>query len=203
MLIVAVIVSLMAGGVIGFFLGIASTKAGARSLSDIVEQEAPAKTDNPTRLVRDRFELLYPANWTMDVVDEDYDPDQMFAIESPGAAFVMFVFGDMETDPVESLQTQIDGFSKLMAESAIQPFENYGKLPGKGAVLQGRILGTKVTVKAFACYSQGMTVIIVQQYPDKDFRYVKDGLILIEESFVLKPSKQEHTPNKPDSGAGL
>jgi len=189
MLIVAVVVSLMIGGATGFFLGIASTKAGARFLADLVEQEAPAKTVNPTRLVRDRFELLYPANWKIDVGDEDYDPDQMFSIESPGAAFVMFILGNMETDPAESLQDQINSFSKLMGAPAIQRFENYGKLYGKGAVLQGKLLGTKVTVKAFASYSQGMTAIIIQQYPDEDFRNVKDGLALIEESFALKASK--------------
>ena len=190
MLVIAVVISLIVGVITGFFLGIASTEAGASFLEDIAEQESQAQTDNPTRLTRDRFELLYPANWKIDVADEDYDPDQMFSIDSPGATYVMFVLGDLETDPAESLQAQIDSFSQLMGTPVIQTFESYGKLDGKGAILKGKILGIKMTAKLFACYSQEMTVIIVQQYPDEDIEYVQNGLDIIEESFMLKPKKQ-------------
>lgn len=187
MLVVAVVVSLLAGGITGFFLGIASTKAAKKFLEDLVEQESPARTDSPKKLARDRFELLYPANWKIDVADEDHDPDHMFSIDSPGSSFVLFVLGEMETDPAESLQEQIEAFSKFMGKPAIQPFSRYGKLHGKGAILRGKIMGMKVTVKAFACYSQGMTAVIVQQGPDEDMQNVKGGLELVEQSFVLKP----------------
>ena len=189
-LIVSIIIALLSGGAIGFLLGIASTKAGAAFLAGLADEEAPAQTDAPIRLARERFELSYPENWTIDTADEDYDPDHMFSIESPGTAFVMFAFGEIETVPADSLQNQVDAFSKLMGTPEIQPFDSFGKIQGCGAILRGTILGQKCTVKAFACYAEGMTAIIVQQYPDEDIQYVQDGLALIEASFTLIPEAE-------------
>lgn len=188
-LIGAIAVSLVVGAIVGFFLGVASTKAGARFLESLTNLEQPAQIEAPKKLVRERFELLYPENWTIDVEDEDYDPDQMFSIDSPGSAFVMFAMSDIETDPAESLQDQIDAFSNLMGTPAIEPFDTFGEITGKGAILTGRIFGNQVTVRIFTCYSKGMTVIIAQQYPDEDLKYIKDGLLLIEGSFKLKQTE--------------
>ncbi len=160
----AMAMSLLVGGIAGFFLGVASTKAGAAFLINLVGQEQQAETGMPRKLVRERFELRYPKNWKIDVDDADYDPDQMFSIDSPGAAYVMFVLGNMETNPEDSLKEYIHSFSKLMDKPAIQPFETYGQIHGKGAILQGKLMGIKTIVKVFACYSQGVTAIIVQQY---------------------------------------
>ncbi len=196
MLIAGMVISLLVGGIAGFFLGIGSTKVGARFLEDLVEEEQQAETGTPKKLGRARFELLYPANWKIDTDDEDYHPDQMFSIDSPGSAYVMFMLDDIETNPEDNLQHQINGFSRMLDTMDIQPFKTYGQVHGKGAILRGTVLGTKITVKTFACYSQGMTAIIVQQYPDEDVGYVKDGFRLIEESFILKPGKHEDAPNE-------
>ncbi len=203
LLVAAIAISLLAGGIAGFFFGVASTKAGANFLKHLVERERQAETGNPQKLAREEFELLYPANWKINVDDKDYDPDRMFTIDSPGSAFVMFVLGKMETNPDDSLQAQIDSFSRLMGTPQVQRFESYGKLHGKGATLRGKLMGIKVTVKAFACSSQGMTAVVVQQYPDEDLRYVQGGLLLIEESFTLQPGKQGRAPDKPDARDGL
>jgi hypothetical protein len=202
-LIAAIAMSLLAGGIAGFFLGVASTNAGAAFLTDLVEQEQQAETGRPKKMVRERFELRYPRNWKIDVDDEDYDPDTMFSIDSPGAAYVMFVLGDMETNPEDSLQEYIHSFSKLMDKPAVQPFETYGQIHGKGAILQGKLMGIKVIVKVFACYSQGVTANIVQQYPAEDLKYVENGLSLIEKSFILKPERKLNSPHKADAGDGL
>lgn len=197
-LILVILLALFIGAVGGFFLGVASTKAGAKFLEDLAQTEQQAETRTPQKLVRDRFELSYPGNWKIDVDDADYDPDQMFSIDSPGDTFVMFVMGDMETDPKVALKGQIDAFSELMGAHKMDPFDTFGQYEGKGAILTGKLLGIRVTVKMFCCFSDGMTAMIVQQYPDEDFKYVEKGLSLIEKSFTLKPGKENPAPEKQD-----
>ena len=186
-LVVAMSISLVVGGVAGFFLGIASTKAGKTFIRSIVEGEKNAEVSQPKKLVREHFELQYPSNWNIDVNDEDYDPDHMFSIESPGNAFVMFVIGNMETEPEDNLQIQTRQFEKLMSSPTIDRFERYGHLAGKGATLKGRIIGIRTTVKLFAFHQKGLTIMITQQCPDEDLTREQDGLALIENSFRIHP----------------
>ena len=98
-LVAAVILSLVIGGIAGFVLGIASTRAGKAFIRGMVEAEKNAEVTHPQKLVREKFELEYPSNWKIDAEDKDYDPDHMFSIDSPGNAFVMFVIGSGDTDP--------------------------------------------------------------------------------------------------------
>ena len=182
---VAIAVSLGVGGVIGFLAGVASTRFGSELLKGIVEQEEMAAVDKPQKLVRERFGLMYPSNWSVDTEDDDYDPDHMFSIESPGSAFVMFVLGDVETDPKKNIELQIAGFTRVFGSPTVTRFGSYGQFTGEGAQLSGALLGIKTTVRAFSMFKSGVTVMVVQQYPDEDLRYVKDGLALIERSFSL------------------
>lgn len=183
---VAVAISLIVGGIGGFFLGIASTKLGKEFLEGLSKQEQMAAVEEPQKLVRERFELLYPANWSVNTDDEDYDADYMFSIASPGATFVLFMMGDVETDPQENIQNQITAYTKFLGNPTTARFCSYGKLTGEGVQLNGRVMGVKLTVKAFSFSKSGFTAIIVQQYPDDDLKYVEDGLALIERSFSLR-----------------
>jgi len=186
LLVVSVILSLGIGGIAGFFLGVASTEAGKNFLAELVEEEQMADVAQPRRLDRAEFQLKYPSNWYVDVEDEDFDPDHLFSIDSPGASYVMFVMGNMEADPEETLQDQISQFEKLLTAPTINKFDRYGQLSGKGATLRGKIMGIRSTVKLFSYNEDGFTVMITQQYPDEDLKYVQDGMSLIEDSFSLK-----------------
>lgn len=183
---VAVLVSLVLGGVSGFFLGVFSTQAGKAFFESLFEEEERPDVGHPIVLIRERFQLEYPGNWTVDVEDEDYDPDAMFSIESPGAAFVMCVIGVGEMNPEEILQIHIGNFEKLMDNVAVERFEQLGSLTGKGARLKGTILGFRTTTKIFSFCQDGLLVQIVQQCPDADLSYAKEGLELIENSFLLR-----------------
>jgi hypothetical protein len=68
-LVIAVAGSLILGSVIGFLLGVASTRAGRAILANLVEQEERADTTNLKTFVRDQFQLQYPSNWRIDVDD--------------------------------------------------------------------------------------------------------------------------------------
>ena len=201
-MVTAVVVSLTVGVVAGFFLGVASTKAGRAFLDDLFEEEQKADISRPTTLIRDRFQLQYPTNWRIDVDDEDYDPDQMFSIDSPGSAFVMFVIGTVETEPEDNLQMQIRQFKKLMSSPAIDRFERYGRLTGKGATLKGKVMGIRTTTRLFAFSQDELTVMITQQCPDDDLNRAQDGLTLIESSFMFRTNTNQRTPNQPNAGDG-
>ena len=185
-LLLAVIVSFIVGGVVGFIAGVASTKAGSEFLDELVEQETQADVEHPKNMVRPAFELQYPGNWRIDTDDEDYDQDQLFSIESPGAAFAMFVIGQMETDPEQGLKNQLEAFGRIYQNAPATRFERYGSYAGKGAVLKAKVLGVATTARLFSMYEDGWTVMITQQCPDEDLKYVEDGLSLIEESFRLR-----------------
>lgn len=187
-LILAIVVSLAVGGVSGFFLGVATTDWGKSFLSDVLTDEQSANIAQPQKLTRKRFDVQYPGNWKIDTKDSDYDPDAMFSIESPGSAFVMFVFGSISTSPEEMLKTQIEPFIKILGSPTITKFDHYGKLPGKGALLKGRIMGIRTTVKLFSYSKDNQTMMITQQCPDEDFKKAGKGFELIETSLVLKPA---------------
>src|SRR4051812_47886150 len=92
-LVLAVVGSLLVGGFFGFFLGIAVTKLGRTFIHNILHGEERADVSHPTKLDRETFQLQYPSNWTIDVTDENHDPDHRFTLHSPGTAFVMFFLG--------------------------------------------------------------------------------------------------------------
>ena len=126
--------------------------------------------------------------------DEDYDPDAMFSIDSPGSALVMFIIGAGETKPEDTLQSQIRPFEKLISRPAISRFEKYGRYTGNGAILKGRVMGIKTTVRLFCFHQNGLTVMITEQCPDEDLKPVQAGLRLIEGSFSLTADNGKETP---------
>ena len=86
----------------------------------------------------------------------------------------------------ESIEVYIETYSELMDKPTIKQFNIYGKHQEKGSIFKGNIFGLKHTAKVFAATSDGKTFIVIEQYPDEDFKYVKEGLQLIEKSMVMK-----------------
>ncbi len=200
--VVAVVIALLIGGIAGFCVGAASSKAGQALLRGAVQHEKQADVASPTKLARAGFELQYPSNWRVATDDDDYDPDHMFSIESPGSAFVMFVLGAGGIDAEETLKEQIKPMQRLMGSAAIQRFEKYGRLAGKGATLTGKIMGVKTTVRVFAYVQDDQTVMITQQCADEDLAQAAGGLDLIERSFALKSPGSGGQPKQPGAGGG-
>lgn len=180
--------ALAVGGLIGFLLGLYSTEAGRKMLQWVVQDEQRADVTRPHSIDREGFSLQYPANWQIATEDDDYDPDTSFSIESPGSSVVMFFLGDCQIDTESAVQTQVAAYQKRMTGVTVTPFGHYGKYEGRGAQLEGRILGIPMKVRAFATSRDGGSAIIVEQCPDEDAGRVRPGFDLIEESFLLKPS---------------
>ena len=92
---------------------------------------------------RNAFRLQYPSNWRIDVDDEDYDPDTLFSIESPGSTFVLFEIGKVGIEPEHYVQDLIRSYRKRMSKPVVSRFERYGRFTGKGQCSKGGSWGSK------------------------------------------------------------
>jgi heme/copper-type cytochrome/quinol oxidase subunit 4 len=136
-------------------------------------------------LVRDNFKLHYPSNWYIDVKDTDYNPDNNFVINGPEFGFIYFNIIQNGNLCDNFNEIQIYNFQKF-GLNIVSKFNTYGRLSGKGAILNGRIKGYLATVKVFAYYGSNYALLITQQYEDEDYPNLKDGFEMIENSFILK-----------------
>src|SRR5687768_1393831 len=106
-----------AGGLVvgigaGLLLAMVATQAGRSFLESMSSSERPADVKDRRAIEREAFRMAYPGNWKVDVEDEDYDPDHLFSIDSPGSCFAMFLVYDAEaTDPATMLNAQVDQYS--------------------------------------------------------------------------------------------
>ncbi|MCX7005929.1 MAG: hypothetical protein NTY53_01515 [Kiritimatiellaeota bacterium] len=187
------VLALGVGLVVGFIGGVLATKTGRAIFTSLLESERPAQVARPRVLAREQFQLQYPANWKLNREDKDFDPDHAFNIESPGSAFIMFHIGQAALDPEETLRDQIAAFSKLMDRPVSTRFTQWGGFTGQGAVLRGRVLGIATTIKPFVFNQNGLSVIVVQHYPDEDQQAVLPGLKLVEHSFTVTPVHPQKT----------
>jgi hypothetical protein len=163
--------------------------ACASVFEGLVQTEQDADVRAPKRIVRERFRLEYPGNWTVDEEDEDYDPDHLFSIDSPGSCHVTFIVFDAVISAKTSVATQVEGLvPKIMREPVQVPFARWGAYDGEGVALAGRMLGLeRGSIRIFAHESEpeDLTLTIVEFCFDEDLLLVRPGFELIERSFEL------------------
>jgi hypothetical protein len=161
------------------------------------EQKADVRTAQP--LVRERFRLEYPGNWTIDEEDEDYDPDHLFSIDSPGSCHVSVIVFDAAISATSVVETQVEAFvPKIVRDPIRTPFARWGRYDGEGVTLAGKILGLlKGSIRIFAHESEpeDLTLTIVEFCYDEDLPLVRPGFELIERTFELgRPPRIESSP---------
>jgi hypothetical protein len=161
--------------------------AGAFESLVRLEQQADVRSAKP--IVRERFRLEYPGNWTIDVEDEHYDPDHLFSIESPGSCHVTFIVFDAALAAKDVLKAQLDAFVPKLSRSPVQaPFARWGAYDGEGVALAGNFLGVQggsIRIFAHASGREDLTLTIVEFCYDEDLPLVRPGFELIERSFEL------------------
>jgi hypothetical protein len=137
---------------------------------------------------RDSFSLKYPSDWKIDTDDEDYDPDNLFSIDSPDDNMVMFMIFNVSVDRDELLESQVEAFtSQLIKKPEITEFSNWGNYEGKGKILKGKLLGVfKGFVKIFVYTDQHKSMIVVEQCFDKNYETLKKSYELISSSFRFR-----------------
>lgn len=160
--------------------------AGFESLGQ-TEQKADVRSTRP--IVRERFHLEYPGNWTVDEKDEDYDPDHLFSIDSAGSCHVTVIVIDAAISAKTSVETQVEAFVPRIVKHPVQtPFGRWGAYNGEGVALAGKILGLmKGSIRIFAHESEreDLTLTIVEFCYDEDLPLARPGFELIERTFVL------------------
>lgn len=178
------------GNVSGFFVGVYSTGAGKKFLEDVFSPEEKADSSHPKDISRAGFRLKIPANWAVDTLDADYNPDHSFTIESPGSSFVMFIIMDIQSDPLENVQEQVEAFvPKVINKAQRIVFKKWGKYEGQGMQLRGRVISVvDGGVRIFSYSSEYRSFIVVESYFAEDLKKVQPGFQLIEDSFEILDS---------------
>jgi hypothetical protein len=163
-------------GCAGFFDGLAET-----------EEKADLRSTRP--IVRERFHLEYPGNWTIDDQDEDYDPDHLFSIDSPGSCSVTVIVFDAAISARTSVEAQVEALVPRVVKQPVQtPFARWGAYDGEGVALAGKIFGVmKGSIRIFAHESvrEDLTLTVVEFCYDEDLPLVRPGFQLIERTFAL------------------
>lgn len=139
----------------------------------------------PTKaIVREAFTFDYPASWTVDEKDADYDPDHMFSIDASAGAMIMFVIFDAEIDPSKALSISVKAQEKNIRGATKTEFKQWGRYSGAGMTLQGKAQGVvKITVRIFAFQASGKTFTITEHIPDDEKQQLTAGFGTIEDSF--------------------
>lgn len=174
----------------GFGLGILSTKGGSAFLASLFATEKPAAIGTPKAFARAAFRFEYPGNWRVDEADEDYDPDHLFSIGSPGSCNVTFVVFDSATSAQDSVDAQVEAFvPKMIRNPAREAFAEWGRFEGVGVKLRGKVLGFQdgwVRIFAHEDEPADLTFTVVEFCYDEDAKHVQPGYDLIERTFALE-----------------
>lgn len=177
----------------GLLIGVGSTGAGDDLIESLVSTERRADVKDKKSIVRPAFTLQHPGNWKVDTEDEDYDPNHMFSIDSPGNCFTMFIVFDTVTDPDDTVQSQIDTYvPKLMKNPTQTPFTKWGRYEGTGMKLEGRVLGVtpgSLRVFSHADEKADLSFVVVESCYDEDRKATEAGFALIEDTFQLTGRK--------------
>lgn len=147
-----------------------------------------------TKIVRDSFSISYPAGWTIDKEDPDYDPDALFSFDSPdGNNMIMFIIMNVPIDAEEMLNQQVTEFQKqLIKNPETTEFTQWGRYTGKGKMLKGKLLGLqKGFVRIFVYTDDDKAMLMVQQCYDDDFVTLKKDYELMEQSFRFSSDKKK------------
>jgi len=157
-------------------------------LSVLISCSFIAVAQRPGTISREDFSLQFPADWTIDTDDPDYNPDSLFSLDAPDdASMIMFIIIDMEIDEEEMTKNQVEAFSNLVKDAKITRFDTWGRYKGTGTMLSGLIMGHyKGNVRIFVRSTGERTLLVVQQFYDVNYDELKKGFELIERSFKFK-----------------
>jgi hypothetical protein len=155
----------------------------------LAETEAKADVRSTRPIVRERFHLEYPGNWAIDEKDEDYDPDHLFSVDSPGSCSVTVIVFDAAISAKISVDAQVEALvPRVVKHPVLARFARWGAYDGEGVTVGGKIFGLmKGSIRIFAHESEreDLTFTIVEFCFDEDLALVRPGFELIERTFVL------------------
>jgi hypothetical protein len=133
--------------------------------------------------------VQYPNTWYIDTLDEDYNAEKVFSINTDsGQNYTAFFIFAEAINLEDHINAQIETNKELiMKDGVVSEFSNWGKFKGKGALLTGSFFGSypgKIKVFAYTTSKKGF--LIFQQTYNEDEAKNKEGFELIEKTFELK-----------------
>ena len=147
----------------------------------------PKPAGPPRTFDRPAFSFTYPADWTVDDKDKDYDPDHLFSIDASDGAMVMFVIYKPAIDPAGALATMVEEQEKRLNKPTKTDFKQWGPHTGVGTELRGKALSVVAsTVRIFAFRKAGRTFVVTEYCPDDEKARLAPGYKLIQDSFQVK-----------------
>ncbi len=182
------IVAFIAGGGLGFAAGVLSVKGARDFATSMVRSERPADVAQPVTVDRPEFRFQHPGNWTVDSKANDYDPEHLFSVDSPGLSFALFIVAEGELSPKSSVDAQVAAQTSKVIKGATQtPLTRWGAHAGEGVLLTGKQLGiTPGTILVFAFREHDITYTVVESTFDEDRANVQPAFDLIARTFVVK-----------------
>jgi hypothetical protein len=167
------------------FIGIISV-----TLPSCISNKKPEESSSTIKSInRKLFSVQYPAGWYIDTLDDDYDADKLFSINTDsGENYIAFYIFDESINIEDHINTQIETNKELiMRDAVISNFSKWGKFKGKGAIMSGSFFSANEgKLKIFAYTTAKKGFLIYQQTYNTDEALYKEGFDLIEKTFELK-----------------
>jgi hypothetical protein len=138
---------------------------------------------------RKTFSVQYPAGWYIDSLDDDFNPDKLFSINTDsGENYISFYLFDEAISIEDHVNTMVETNKELiMRDGVVTPFSSWGKFKGKGAVMSGSFFSANEgKIKIFAYTTAKKGFLIYQHTYNSDEALYKEGFDLIEKTFELK-----------------
>ena len=159
------------------------------SASPTINQTATPYPD--TKIDRKTFSLALRAIWKEDTSGEAYNPETFVMFQrgtSTNCLFEVMIGKKSAGASVDGLlQSQRDGWLKIVSEPKVTEFQEWGNYTGKGVEIEGKVQGTFLQQHRIFVFSKGDTVcLVIESAPPKDFFLYSGDFKTIRNSFKLK-----------------
>jgi len=144
-----------------------------------------------TKIDRKTFSMALRAIWKEDTSGEAYDPDTFVMFQrgsSTNCLFEVMIGKKSAGASVDGLlQSQRDGWLKIVSEPKVTEFQEWGNYTGKGVEIEGKVQGTFLQQHRIFGFTKGDTVcLVIESAPPKEFFLYSGDFKTIRNSFKLK-----------------
>src|SRR6185369_434312 len=130
---------------------------------------------------RPSYELKYLSTWKIDSSDADFNIDTYFSIDAPveDGTSVFFIF-NVPVNEDNQVKAQVNAhLKKVMKNGTVTYFDHFGKFEGRGALIDGKMMGLWQGKTKIFCHSGDSTsFLVVSQYLVSDSAKVLPGFNL-------------------------
>ena len=163
--------------------------------ADSAAEPSPSASPPPTSVAsragvkthaRKTFSFDYPERWTLQTGDDDYDPDALFTVDSPGACHTQVQLIEPSLEASRMTAIYEDKLGKTMLDRPKRAtFARWGTFQGAGVELAGPMAGHDGSIRIFSHRGKRRAFTIIEFCFDDEMAETKPGFSTIESSFKL------------------